>query len=115
MLHRFLRQAAAPDPIELSPPGPAEGPLGLEQRQRLRDDLQLLQHTAGLPAGFPRAAPVLVVEAAEDRIVAPEARQLLRQQLAGAEWVTIPGAGHSLLRAPVLPLVLEWLQRTLAP
>jgi pimeloyl-[acyl-carrier protein] methyl ester esterase len=115
MLHRFLRQAAAPDPIELSPPGPAEGPLGPEQRQRLRDDLQLLQHTAGLPAGFPRAAPVLVVEAAEDRIVAPEARQLLRQQLAGAEWVTIPGAGHSLLRAPVLPLVLEWLQRTLAP
>jgi len=115
MLRRFLRKAAAPDPIELSPPGPAEGPLGPEQRQRLRDDLQMLHDTAGLPAGFPLAGPVLVVEAAEDRIVAPEARKLLRQELAGAEWLTIPGAGHSLLSAPVLTLVLEWLQRTLAP
>ena len=115
MLRRFLRKAAAPDPIELSPPGPAQGPLGPEQRQRLRDDLQLLHDTAGLPAGFPLAGPVLVVEAAQDRIVAPEARELLRQELSGAAWLTIPGAGHSLLSAPVLPLVLEWLQRTLAP
>ncbi len=115
MLRRFLRKAAAPDPLELSPPGPAEGPLGPEQRQRLRDDLQLLHDTAGLPPGFPLAAPVLVVEAAGDRIVVPQARELLRQELVDAAWLTMPGAGHSLLSAPVLPLVLEWLQRTLAP
>ena len=40
---------------------------------------------------------------------------LLRQELPRAELVSLPDAGHSLLSAPVLPLVLAWLQRTLAP
>ena len=81
MLHTFLREAAAPESAELLPPGPADGPLGEIQRQRLRRDLELLGRTTGLPDGFPDAIPVLVVEAAQDRIVVPEARQLLRRDL----------------------------------
>ncbi|MCX5969386.1 MAG: alpha/beta hydrolase [Cyanobacteria bacterium] len=115
MLSRFLCQAAAPDPVELSPSGPLQGPLGPAQLLRLRRDLQLLSNTEGLPTGFPHGAPVLVVEAAQDQIVTPEARELLRQELPRAELVSLPDAGHSLLSAPVLPLVLPWLQRTLAP
>lgn len=115
MLRRFLATAAAPDPVELSPPGPAQGPLGPEQRLRLRRDLELLARTSGLPADLPRAVPQLVVEAGEDGIVAPEARLLLRQELPEAEWLPLPDAGHSLLSAPVLPLVMAWLRRSLVP
>ena len=73
MLHSFLAQAAAPEDPALLPPGPADGPLGALQRQRLRHDLDLLGRTSGLPEGFPAGIPVLVVEAAQDRIVVPEA------------------------------------------
>jgi pimeloyl-[acyl-carrier protein] methyl ester esterase len=111
MLHTFLAEAAAPDPVELLPPGPADAPPGPVSRQRLRADLALLAGTTGLPAGFPAAAPVLIVEAGADRIVVPAAQALLREALPQAEVVRFEGAGHSLLRAPVVPLVLEWLQR----
>jgi pimeloyl-[acyl-carrier protein] methyl ester esterase len=115
MLRTFLAKAAAPDPVELLPPGPADAPPGPCGRQRLRADLERLARTTGLPAGFPSEARVLIVEAGADRIVVPAAQALLRQVLPEAEVIRLEGAGHCLLRAPVVPLVLEWLQRHRRP
>ena len=109
MLHRFLSEAVAPDPIEALAPGPAEGPLAAPQLERLRHDLELLEHTEGLPAACPKGVPVLIVEAGEDRIVAPEARALLREALPHADHLPLPGAGHALLTAPLLEPLLDWL------
>jgi pimeloyl-[acyl-carrier protein] methyl ester esterase len=110
LLRRFLIEAASPDPAELLPPGPADQPVGAAGRERLRQDLALLERCDGLPAGFPSGARVLIVEAEADRIVAPQARALLRQALPQAEVVSLAGAGHCLLRSPVMAPVLEWLQ-----
>lgn len=114
MLQRFLQEAAAPESAELLPHGPADGPLGERQRQRLRHDLELLGQTAGLPSGFPPDIPVLVVEAAQDRIVLPEARQLLRRDLetqrSRTDWLTLQDAGHCLLGPGLVARVLDWLQ-----
>lgn len=119
MLRRFLIEAAAPDPAELLPPGPADQPLEAAALERLRRDLELLDRTQGLPAGFPRGIPVLVVEAGQDRIVVPEARQQLRGDLERItdllRWHTVAEAGHCLLRGPVLEPVQSWLQSLLAP
>lgn len=110
MLHRFLRQAAAPEPIEAMAPGPADGPLEPEGLERLRSDLRLLERTAGLPEAFPTSVPVWIVEAGDDRIVAPEARALLRAALPRAEALTLPGVGHALLGAPLREPLLAWLE-----
>ncbi|MEA5443869.1 alpha/beta fold hydrolase [Cyanobium gracile] len=110
LLRRFLVEAASPDPAELLPPGPADQPVGAEGRERLRHDLALLERSEGLPAGFPTDARVLIVEAEADHIVGPQARALLRQALPQADVVSLPGAGHCLLRSPVMAPVLEWLQ-----
>ena len=110
LLQRFLIEAASPDPAELLPPGPADQPVGAAGRERLRQDLALLGRSDGLPAGFPTEARVLIVEAEADRIVGPAARALLRQALPRAEVVSLAGAGHCLLRSPVMAPVLDWLQ-----
>ncbi|MFN9644895.1 MAG: alpha/beta hydrolase [Cyanobacteriota bacterium] len=109
MLRRFLSEAVAPDPIEAMAPGPEAGPLEPPQRERLRADLELLERTEGLPEAFPPGLPVLIVEAGEDRIVAPEARALLRKALPEATRLLLPGAGHALLTAPLLHPLLSWL------
>ncbi|MEB3157316.1 MAG: alpha/beta hydrolase [Cyanobacteriota bacterium] len=109
MLRSFLAEAAAPDPPSALPSGPADGPLGPLQLERLRADLALLERTEGLPPGFPDGVPVLLVEAGEDRIVAPEARALLRQALPRATHLPLPGAGHALLTAPLVEPLLAWL------
>jgi pimeloyl-[acyl-carrier protein] methyl ester esterase len=110
LLQRFLIEAASPDPAELLPPGPADQPVGAAGRERLRQDLARLGRSDGLPAGFPTEARVLIVEAEADRIVGPAARALLRQALPRAEVVSLAGAGHCLLRSPVMAPVLDWLQ-----
>lgn len=113
MLHGFLAEAAAPDPVSLMPPGPADLPLGACGRRRLLSDLNLLRQTTGLPAGFPRTAKILIVEAERDRIVPAQSKAALRQALPSAQVITMADAGHALLRAPVIPVVLEWLGRSL--
>ena len=110
LLRHFLIEAASPDPAELLPPGPADQPVAAAGRERLRQDLALLERCDGLPAGFPSGARVLIVEAEADRIVGPQARALLRQALPQAGVVSLAGAGHCLLRSPVMAPVLEWLQ-----
>ena len=114
MLRQFLVQAALPDPPELMPLGPAAAPVPAAGRRRLLRDLRALEASAGLPAGFPAAVPVLIVEAGADQIVGPAARALLREALPQAEVLEMTGAGHAFLRAAVVPAVVTWLQRTLA-
>jgi pimeloyl-[acyl-carrier protein] methyl ester esterase len=109
MLRRFLAEAAAPEPVEALAPGPADGSLVSTGLGRLREDLGLLARTDGLPAAFPGAVPVLLVEAGEDHIVAPEARALLRDALPHADCLSLPGAGHALLGVSLLDPLLAWL------
>jgi pimeloyl-[acyl-carrier protein] methyl ester esterase len=110
LLADFLRQAAAPDPADLLPPGPGSEPMTAAGIERLRSDLALLGRVDGLPAAFPPAARVLLVEAAHDRIVAATSRAALRRALPAATVWPIAGAGHSLLRAPLIEPVLTWLE-----
>lgn len=110
MLHRFLEKAAAPQPLSALPVSILDTPLSAEGRERLLGDLVLLQHCEALPEGFPTQARCLVVEAAEDQIVVPEARAWLQRALPEADRVGVEGAGHALL-VPSLPeLVIGWIQ-----
>jgi len=110
MLQSFMTNVAAPQSPELLPPGPVDGLLDASNRTRLREDLDLLGHCAGLPEGFPPAARVLIVEAEEDRIVEPEARALLRAALPQADVVMLPGVGHALLGGDVIARVVKWVE-----
>jgi pimeloyl-[acyl-carrier protein] methyl ester esterase len=110
MLQAFLERAAAPQSTSLLPPGIANEPLEQRGRQRLVEDLEQLANTAGLPAGFPAAARVLIVEGGEDQIVIPEARQLLRDALPAADTLVLAGVGHCLLSPALEPLVCGWIE-----
>jgi pimeloyl-[acyl-carrier protein] methyl ester esterase len=110
MLSNFMIKVAAPQSPDLLPPGPVHGPLTADNLSRLREDLGILECCAGLPEGFPRNARVLIVEAEEDRIVEPEARELLRVALPQAEVITLPDVGHALLAGDVIARVVEWVE-----
>lgn len=113
LLRTFLVEAAAPQPASGLPPGPADQPVGPAARQLLRRDLALLAASTDLPAGFPEGVPVLLVEAADDRIVGETVRRLLRQRLPTAERIVVPGAGHAFLGASPQEPVLAWLEDSL--
>ncbi len=115
MLRSFLAEAAAPQPAEGMPPGPAQGPAGAIDRELLGRDLELLRQTASLPRGFPAGVPVLLVEAAADNIVVPEAREQLRQALPQADVIRLEGTGHALLGSPVIDLSRSWLKDRFGP
>jgi len=115
LLRTFLAEAAAPDPPDHLPPGPADRPVQAAARRLLRQDLACLAASTDLPAGFPDGVPVLLVEAGQDRIVAESVRQLLRQRLPEAERIVLPQAGHAFLTSPPQAVVIPWLERTLAP
>lgn len=111
MLEVFTKKVAAPQSSDLLPPGPLDGELDEANRARLREDLDLLGRCDGMPAGFPRSARVLIVEAEEDRIVEPEARRMLREALPDADVITLPGVGHALLAGDVIGRVVEWVEK----
>jgi pimeloyl-[acyl-carrier protein] methyl ester esterase len=111
MLTGFLAKAAAPQPADLLPPGPIDGPLDLTNRTRLREDLRILESCTGLPDGFPASARILIVEAGADRIVESESRQLLRAALPQAEIMTLPDIGHALLCADLIERVMTWVEK----
>ena len=109
-LAAFQQRAAAPQPTSLLPPGITADPLSDRGRHQLEEDLQLLTSTAGLPAGFPPQARVLIVEGGEDQIVVPEARHLLRNALPTADTLVLAGVGHCLLSPALDPLVCGWIE-----
>lgn len=109
MVLEFLRRAAAPedaDPAGLGIGGQTLQPQG---RQRLLDDLALLESRVDLPESFPRQARVLIVEASGDQIVVPQARQLLREALPQADVLRLGQAGHCLLQTSLIPMLEAWL------
>ncbi|MFM7635832.1 MAG: alpha/beta fold hydrolase [Cyanobacteriota bacterium] len=110
MVRAFLIQAADPTPVDPATLGIGDQPLSDAGRALLRADLALLGRTSGLPDGFPQQARVLLVEAGRDRIVVPEARQQLRQALPGADRLHLADAGHCLIQAELVPMLMGWLQ-----
>jgi 8-amino-7-oxononanoate synthase len=112
LLRRFLSKANPPGVragVE-GPPGPADHPIGVAGRDRLRRDLDLLGRLTALPASFPRQVPVLLLEAADDAIVHPAARDRLRQELPQAQVKLLAGLGHAMGDPALIPLVFDWLQ-----
>ena len=114
MLRTFLQRAAQPAGLEGLPPGPEQQGLSERGRERLRADLDRLIGTEGLPGGLPQTARVLVVEAAEDAIVAPAASRELLQALTRhleqkPEHWQLSGVGHALLVPDLLIGVQKWL------
>jgi pimeloyl-[acyl-carrier protein] methyl ester esterase len=109
MVCAFLTRAADPTPVDVASMGIADGPLSPTGRQRLRADLDLLAATAGLPPAFPRQARVLIVEAGNDRIVVPEAREQLRDALPSADLLHLAAAGHCLMNPCLVPMLIGWL------
>lgn len=110
MLRTFLAQVASPESAASLQATPADGALNASGLQRLIDDLMLIASSSDLPAGFPRQAPVLLVQAAADQIVAPEARQALQERLPQADVLTLAHAGHGLINTPVMGLVNAWIE-----
>jgi 8-amino-7-oxononanoate synthase len=120
LLQSFLRKVLGPGAgayVELgveappgAPPGPADQPIGAAGRDRLRCDLDLLGRLTALPASFPRQVPVLLLEATDDPIVHPAARDRLRQELPQAQVKLLAGSGHAMADPALIPLVLDWLQ-----
>ena len=116
MLKNFLRRAAAPSPADGLPRGPIHEGLSPEGRQRLTDDLDLLIASAELPPGLQASSRVLVVEAEQDAIVVPAARQELRDAVQTrlqhpAEHWFMPGSGHALLVPDLLMRIQRWLDQ----
>jgi len=112
LLKRFLSKALAPgDGADVDgPPGPADHPIGAAGRDRLRRDLELLTKLTALPPSFPCQVPVLLVEAADDAIVHPAARDRLRQELPQARVQVLEGPGHAMRHPALIPLVFDWLE-----
>ena len=120
LLQRFLRKVLGPGAgadvqagVEAgygAPPGPADQPIGAAGRDRLRCDLELLGRLTALPASFPRQVPVLLLEAVDDPIVHPAARDRLRQELPQAQVKLLSGLGHAMGDPALIPLVFDWLQ-----
>ncbi|WP_115070576.1 alpha/beta fold hydrolase [Synechococcus sp. UW179B] len=116
MLTNFLRRAAAPSPADGLPRGPIHEGLSPEGRQRLTDDLDQLIASAELPPGLQASSRVLVVEAEQDAIVVPAARQELRDAVQTrlqhpAEHWFMPGSGHALLVPDLLIRIQRWLDQ----
>ena len=114
MLRTFLKRAAQPAEVSGLPPGPEQHGLSERGRDCLRDDLEHLIGTSGLPPGLPTAARVLVVNGTDDAIVAPAASrehlQALTSHLQDApeQW-QFQDVGHALLVPDLLVRVQQWL------
>jgi pimeloyl-[acyl-carrier protein] methyl ester esterase len=116
MLTTFLMRAAAPAPPDGLPRGPIHEGLSRQGRQRLTDDLDRLIASAELPPGLQATSKVLVVEAEQDAIVVPAARQELRNAVETrlqhpAEHWFIRGSGHALLVPDLLMRIQRWLDQ----
>jgi pimeloyl-[acyl-carrier protein] methyl ester esterase len=109
MLQAFLEQVAAPAAPELLQASPAREPLDSRGLERLHSDLTLIAQARGLPDGFPTEARVLLVQAGNDQIVHPLARQELESSLPSADVLTLAGAGHGLIGTATVAMVNGWI------
>lgn len=109
MLRNFLAQAADPSSADPTSLGIGDQAVAAAGRALLQSDLELLGRTKGLPQVFPAAARVLIVEAGQDRIVVPQARQALRDALPDADLLHLASDGHCLLNAGLVPMLMGWL------
>ena len=112
MLERFFQRAIQP----LSPgaccPSPLLKGLSSEGRQRLYDDLVLLETCRTLPRGWPSNARVLVIQGEQDAVVHPSSHQQLLDQL-GSQVERVhrgPDWGHALITTEVWELVERWIE-----
>ena len=110
MLRKFLNRCASPLPLSALPNNQLLQGLDPPGRQRLQQDLALLQHCQGLPEGWPEEARILMVQGEQDAIVCPEARTQLLQTLGATQTdhVLRPDQGHALVTPAVLDLVVRW-------
>jgi len=110
MLRKFLTRCASPLPLSALPNNPLLQGLDPPGRQRLQQDLTLLQQCRDLPEGWPKAAKVLLVQGEQDAIVCPESRAQLLQALnvERTDHVFRPDEGHALVTPAVLDLVVRW-------
>ena len=112
MLERFFQRAIQPLPRSACPPSPLLKGISPEGRQRLDDDLIVLETCRALPQGWPDKARVLVIQGEQDAVVHPTSHQQLLDQLGsqvervhrGPEW------GHALITTEVLAVVERWIE-----
>ena len=112
MLRKFLVKASAPLPVDAFPPFPVLGPLSDSGRNRLRDDLGLLESCRRLPMAWPHRARVLVVRGMKDSVVSAACHQQLLDALShqAIQIHRDPSSGHALITPQVLGIVDQWLQ-----
>ena len=112
MLERFFQRAIQPLPRRACPPSPLLKAISAEGRQRLDDDLILLETCRTLPQGWPSMASVLVIQGEQDAVVHPSCQQQLLDQL-GSQVERIhrgPDWGHALITTEVLTVVERWIE-----
>ena len=112
MLERFFQRAIQPLPLSACPPSPLLKGLSSEGRQRLDDDLVLLETCRTLPRGWPSNARVLVIQGEQDAVVHPSSHQQLLDQL-GSQVERVhrgPDWGHALITTEVWELVERWIE-----
>ena len=81
-------------------------------RNRLNDDLGLLESCRQLPMSWPRQARVLVVRGLKDAVVSAAGHQQLVDALSN-QTIQVhcdPSSGHALITPQVLGIVEQWLQ-----
>ena len=115
MLEAFLTKAYKPAPLMNLTSGPLLEGISINGRQRLKEDLKLLQGLKQLPKGFPSKARVLVIQGMQDEIVVPKTRAVLLADLQthlidAPSQIKLPKAGHALIDPALISLVREWLE-----
>ena len=112
ILERFFQRAIQPHSPGACPPSPLLKGLSSEGRQRLDDDLVLLETCRTLPRGWPSNARVLVIQGEQDAVVHPSSHQQLLDQL-GSQVERVhrgPDWGHALITTEVWELVERWIE-----
>ena len=112
MLERFFQRAIQPLSLSSCPPSPLLKGISSEGRQRLHDDLILLETCRNFPLGWPSKARVLVIQGGQDAVVHLSSHQQLLDQLGnqverihrGPDW------GHALITTEVLAVVERWIE-----
>ena len=115
MLKAFTKKAFYPQPINALEPIPVKNGLSCKGRNTLKNDLELLINTSGLPCGFPREARVLTIYGQKDPIVVTSSQTLLSQDLKKhlknqlTSW-TFSEEGHYLFNSEIIDRVENWLE-----